>query len=80
MGSFSIWHWLIVGAIILLLFGRGRISEMMGDLGKGITSFKRGLKDDDEDERARAEPPRIASAPAPASDPVVESAREDRTS
>ncbi|MBZ6377953.1 twin-arginine translocase TatA/TatE family subunit [Pacificimonas flava] len=47
MGSLSIWHWLIVALVIMLLFGKGRISEMMGDLGKGIKSFKHGLADDD---------------------------------
>ncbi len=47
MGSLSIWHWLIVALVIMLLFGKGRISEMMGDLGKGITSFKKGLSEDE---------------------------------
>ena len=36
MGSFSMWHWLIVLAIVLLLFGRGKIPELMGDVAKGI--------------------------------------------
>ncbi len=48
MGSFSMWHWLIVLAIVLLLFGRGKIPELMGDVAKGIKNFKKGLKDDDE--------------------------------
>jgi sec-independent protein translocase protein TatA len=49
MGSFSIWHWLIVGAIVMILFGgRGKISELMGDVAKGIKSFKKGLADDEE--------------------------------
>lgn len=48
MGSFSIWHWLIVGVIAMLLFGgRGRISEVMGDVARGIKSFRKGLSDDD---------------------------------
>ena len=47
MGSFSIWHWLIVLAIILVLFGRGKIPELMGDVAKGIKSFKKGMADDD---------------------------------
>ena len=46
MGSMSIWHWVIVALIVMLLFGRGRISEMMGDLAKGIKSFKKGLADE----------------------------------
>lgn len=48
MGSFSIWHWLVVGIIILLLFGKGRFSDMMGDVAKGIKSFKKGMAEDDE--------------------------------
>jgi len=48
MGSFSIWHWLIVLLVIALLFGAGRISSVMGDVGKGIKSFKKGLNEDDE--------------------------------
>lgn len=48
MGSFSIWHWLIVLVVVLLLFGRGKIPELMGDMAKGIKSFKKGMSDDDE--------------------------------
>jgi sec-independent protein translocase protein TatA len=48
MGSMSIWHWLIVGLIILILFGgRGRVSDLMGDLAKGIKSFRKGLAEDE---------------------------------
>jgi sec-independent protein translocase protein TatA len=49
MGTFSIWHWLIVLVVVLLLFGRGKITELMGDLAKGIKSFKRGMNDDEDD-------------------------------
>ncbi|RCW86497.1 twin-arginine translocase TatA/TatE family subunit [Phyllobacterium bourgognense] len=49
MGSFSIWHWLIVLAVVLLLFGRGKIPELMGDVAKGIKNFKSGMSDDDAD-------------------------------
>ena len=49
MGSFSIWHWLIVMVIVLLLFGgAGKIPKLMGDVAKGVKAFKQGLKDDDE--------------------------------
>ena len=48
MGSFSIWHWLVVGVIILLLFGKGRFSDMMGDVAKGLKSFKKGMSEDEE--------------------------------
>jgi sec-independent protein translocase protein TatA len=47
MGSMSIWHWLVVAVIVLLLFGRGKIPELMGDVAKGIKSFKAGMKDED---------------------------------
>ncbi|MBP1849859.1 twin-arginine translocase TatA/TatE family subunit [Rhizobium halophytocola] len=50
MGSLSVWHWLIVLAIVLLLFGRGKIPELMGDVAKGIKSFKKGMSDDDKDD------------------------------
>ena len=55
MGGLSIWHWLVVGVIILLLFGKGRFSEMMGDVAKGLKSFKAGIADDEEEERRKAE-------------------------
>ena len=54
MGSLSIWHWIIAGAVVLLLFGgRGKISDIMGDFAKGIKSFRKGLSEHDEDERPR---------------------------
>ena len=58
MGGFSLWHWLVVGVIILLLFGKGRFSDMMGDVAKGIKSFKKGMSEDDD---KPAQPP--AQAP-----------------
>ncbi|MDX2203314.1 MAG: twin-arginine translocase TatA/TatE family subunit [Hyphomicrobiaceae bacterium] len=49
MGSLSIWHWLIFLAVALLLFGgSGKISSIMGDVAKGIKSFKKGMAEDDE--------------------------------
>lgn len=48
MGTFSIWHWVIVLAIVLLLFGRGKIPSLMGDMAKGIKAFKSGMKEDPE--------------------------------
>ncbi|PQM27628.1 twin-arginine translocase TatA/TatE family subunit [Sphingopyxis lindanitolerans] len=47
MGSFSLVHWLVLGLIILLLFGKGRFSDMMGDVAKGLKSFKKGMSEDD---------------------------------
>lgn len=48
MGGFSLWHWLVVGIVILLLFGKGRFSDMMGDVAKGLKSFKKGMSEDEE--------------------------------
>jgi sec-independent protein translocase protein TatA len=50
MGTFSIWHWLIVLAVVLVLFGGGgKISRLMGDFGKGLKSFKKGMKEEEQD-------------------------------
>ena len=46
MGAFSIWHWVIVLVIILLLFGKNKIPSLMGDMAKGIKAFKTGMKED----------------------------------
>lgn len=73
MGSFSIWHWLVVGIIILLLFGKGRFSDMMGDVAKGIKSFKKGMAEDDEAKTA----PRIENAQSAA---VEAEKQADKTS
>jgi sec-independent protein translocase protein TatA len=64
MGGFSLWHWIIVLLVVLILFGRGRISEIMGDFGKGIKSFKQGLSDEDKPSQPAAPPAQI---PAPES-------------
>jgi sec-independent protein translocase protein TatA len=49
MGSLSIWHWVIIIAVVALLFGgKGKVSDLMGDVAKGIKSFKKGLSDEDE--------------------------------
>jgi sec-independent protein translocase protein TatA len=44
----SITHWLVVAVLVLLLFGRGKISDLMGDVAKGIKSFKKGMADDED--------------------------------
>ena len=50
MGTFSIWHWLIVLVVVLVLFGGGgKLSKLMGDAGKGINAFKKGLKENPAD-------------------------------
>jgi sec-independent protein translocase protein TatA len=47
MGGLSIWHWMIVLVVVLLLFGTGKVSNLMGEFGKGIKSFKANVSDDD---------------------------------
>jgi sec-independent protein translocase protein TatA len=70
MGSFSLWHWIIVLVVILVLFGRGRVADVMGEFGKGIKSFKSGMNEA-EDKPATPTPPPAqittdpAAAPAP---------------
>ena len=65
MGSLSIWHWLIVGAVLLLVFGgRGKISDMMGDVAKGIKAFKKGMSDEDTEAKADAPVKSIDHQPA----------------
>ena len=63
MGSLSIWHWLIVVAIILLLFGgRGKVSNLMGDFAKGVKEFKKGLKDETTDGPQPDLPPKVLAS------------------
>ena len=54
MGAFSIWQWLIVLAIILLLFGTGRIAPLMGEMAKGLKAFRKGMADDGDDVKEAA--------------------------
>ena len=63
MGGLSIWHWIIVIGVVLLLFGRGKISELMGDVAQGIKAFKKGMSDDE----VKAETP----AADPKADPKI---------
>jgi sec-independent protein translocase protein TatA len=69
MGSFSLMHWIVVLAIILILFGAGKLRRVMGDFAKGIKAFKAGMHEEDEPEAgsapAQVSPP-AASAAAPA--------------
>ncbi len=82
MGTFSIWHWLVVLIVVLVLFGGGgKISRLMGDFGKGLTSFKKGMKEGKEEEVAsekespkalRSETAADAAEPAPKKDQAPE--------
>ena len=68
MGSFSIWHWLVVLVIVLLLFGAGKIPKLMGDMAKGVTAFKKGLKEGED------EAPKPADAAAQSAGQVTDQA------
>jgi sec-independent protein translocase protein TatA len=70
MGEFSIWHWMVVLLVVLLLFGGGKVSGLMGDLAGGIKAFKKNLADD----------PAPPKDPAPPTDTVPESAAQSISS
>ena len=83
MGTFSIWHWLIVLAVVLLLFGgRGKISQIMGDFGKGLKSFKSNVKEDDneaQDAEETASAKRIADEGADTSGDSASAPEQNKT-
>ena len=63
MGFTSIWHWIIVLVVVLVLFGgRGKISSLMGDFGKGLKNFKKGVSSDDDERNTSGNVERIESA------------------
>jgi sec-independent protein translocase protein TatA len=66
MGSFSIWHWMVVLLVVLLLFGGGKVSSLMGDFAKGIKSFKKNMAEPDDDsmEHSADQPAGTISGPA----------------
>ena len=69
MGSFSIWHWLIVLLVVMVLFGgRGKISSLMGDFAQGIKAFKKGMSEDEKAADAKPEPVKTIDASAPKSE------------
>ncbi|NJM51543.1 MAG: twin-arginine translocase TatA/TatE family subunit [Sphingomonadales bacterium] len=73
MGGFSIWHWLVVGILILLLFGKGKFSGMMGDVAKGIKEFKKGMAEEDEADKPA---PKIEAPTTPASEAEKQSDKQ----
>ena len=76
-GTFSILHWIVVLAVVLLLFGgRGKVSAIMGDFGKGLRNFKTGLKGPEEDATEEAEA--IEDAPKAAKKPVTKKAAQKK--
>ncbi len=80
MGTFSIWHWLIVLVVVLVLFGgRGKLSRLMGDMAKGINAFKKGLKEGDGADKVAADTPKPieAEVQAPVQATAAEAAEKD---
>ena len=66
MGGLSIWHILLVAAIVLILFGgRGKLSDIMGDFAKGIKSFKKGISDEEQPPQPPPPPPRAIAGETP---------------
>jgi sec-independent protein translocase protein TatA len=78
MGGLSIWHWMIVLVVVLLLFGSGKVSGLMGDFAQGIKSFKKNMAEDDASMEASADRPSgtIAGPGTPAA-PANAAAREE---
>ncbi len=72
MGSLSIWHWMVVLLVVLLLFGSGKVSSLMGDFAKGIKSFKKNMADDESMEASADRPATTIAAPSTAAPPVRE--------
>jgi sec-independent protein translocase protein TatA len=71
MGSFSLMHWIVVILVVVLLFGAGRVSGLMGDVAKGIKSFKKGMQDDDDEPARRLTAERAAEVPPPPAQPTA---------
>ncbi len=65
MGGLSIWHWLIVLVVVLLLFGTNKVSGLMGEFGKGIKNFKQSVADDDKKPDASMANSSSLNAPLP---------------
>lgn len=72
MGAMSLWHWMAVIVVVLLLFGRGKISELMGDFAQGIKAFKKGMSDD---EPAKADRAQLEAGRVEAVKPVADEAK-----
>ncbi len=65
MGGLSIWHWMVVLLVVLMLFGSGKVSGLMGDFAKGIKSFKKNMADDEPDVSMEASAEKAAGSIAP---------------
>jgi sec-independent protein translocase protein TatA len=83
MGSFSLMHWIVVLAIVLILFGAGKLPRVMGDFAKGIKAFKAGMQDDDTEApappAAQVAPPVVAATTAAPTAAATSTAPADRS-
>lgn len=80
MGSIGPFQIIIIAVVILILFGRGRISEMMGDFGKGVKSFRKGLADDEEPKKPAAQIAHENQTASGSATDTVESAKGEKSS
>jgi sec-independent protein translocase protein TatA len=76
MGGLSIWHWIVVLVVVLLLFGRGKISELMGDAAKGIKAFKKGMAEDETADSSKPADPKSIDHQPP--QPAAQSAQPEK--
>jgi sec-independent protein translocase protein TatA len=80
MDSFSIWHWMIVFVVVLLLFGRNKVSDLMGDVAQGIKAFKKGMAENDTPAETKNEPVKTNDHQAAAGTLKTETARRAEAS
>ena len=79
MGSFSLWHWAVVGVIVLILFGgKNKISSLIGDFAQGIKAFKKGMSEDEKADATPAKPEAMKSIDHQASTSTPASQAETR--
>ncbi len=78
MGEFSVWHWMIVLMVVLLIFGGSRVSSVMGDVAKGIREFKKNLAEPTDDD-ADKEAPRDEPKQLPSKRRAADSTEEEKT-
>jgi sec-independent protein translocase protein TatA len=57
MSDFSIWHWMIVIVVVMLLFGRSKVSDLMGNLAQGVKAFKKAMSEDEKPVETRSDAP-----------------------
>ena len=79
MGGLSIWHWMIVLVVVLLLFGGGKVSSLMGDFAKGIKSFKKNMAEPDDESMAASADKPAGSISGPESEAAARTTTRETT-